>query len=117
MQQQAAPEKVRAWIAAAPAWLEVRVPSNAPDDSLAKRDAGERDAIMLAIELRADQLVVDDREGRKRAEERSIAVIGTLGVLREAATLALLDLRVAVERLRTTSYYVAPEVLKSLLED
>jgi hypothetical protein len=37
--------------------------------------------------------------------------------LKEAATLGLLDLRVSVERLQTTSFYVAPEVLRSLLND
>ena len=47
---------------------------------------------MLAAELR-DQLVVDDREGRRLAEERGITVIGTLGVLHEAAKLGLFDLR------------------------
>jgi predicted nucleic acid-binding protein len=46
----------------APDWLEIRTPVNAPDSSLTKLDPGERDAIMLAIELRADQLIVDDRE-------------------------------------------------------
>lgn len=112
-----APEIVRAWIGEAPAWLEVRTPLNAPDSSLSKLDQGERDAIMLATELRADQLIVDDREGRKQAEERHIPVIGTLGVLKEAATLGLLDLRAAVQRLQTTSFYVAPEVLKALLND
>jgi predicted nucleic acid-binding protein len=112
-----APDIVRAWIAKAPAWLEIRTPISASDPSLAKLDPGERDAIMLATELRADQLIVDDREGRKHAEERRIPVIGTLGVLKEAATLGLLDLRVAVERLQTTSFYVSPEVLKSLLND
>jgi predicted nucleic acid-binding protein len=69
------------------------------------------------MELQADQLVVDDREGRREAERRAIPVIGTLGVLREAATLRLLDIRVAVERLQTTSFYVAPEVLATLLKD
>jgi predicted nucleic acid-binding protein len=112
-----APEIVRAWIVKAPAWLEIRTPINSPDSSLAKLDAGERDAIMLATELRADQLIVDDREGRKQAEERRIPVIGTLGVLKEAATLGLLDLRVSMERLQTTSFYVAPQVLRSLLDD
>jgi len=72
---------------------------------------------MLATELRADQLIVHDREGRKQAEERRIPVIATLGVLKEAATLGLLDLRLSVERLQTTSFYVAPEVLRSLLND
>lgn len=112
-----APEIVRTWISEAPAWLEIRIPKDAPDPSLAKLDPGERDAIMLATELRADQLIVDDREGRKQAEERRIPVIGTLGVLKEAATLGLLDLRVSVERLQSTSFYVAPEVLRSLLND
>jgi predicted nucleic acid-binding protein len=69
------------------------------------------------MELQAEQLIVDDREGRREAERRAIPVIGTLGVLREAATLRLLDIRVAVERLQTTSFYVAPEVLATLLKD
>jgi len=55
-----APEIVRAWIGGAPAWLEIRSPIDAPDSSLANLDPGERDAIMLATELCADQLIVDD---------------------------------------------------------
>jgi len=88
-----------------------------PDSSLAKLDAGERDAITLATELHADQLIVDEREGRREAERLGIPVIGTLGVLRNAATLKLLDIRIAVERLRTTSFFIAREVLASLLKD
>jgi predicted nucleic acid-binding protein len=112
-----APEPVRKWIAQPPAWLEVRTPVNVPDASLAHLDAGERDAIMLAGELRADQLIVDDRHGRREAEKRGITVMGTLGVLREAAALGLVNLRSAVKRLETTSFYVAPEVLARLLKD
>jgi predicted nucleic acid-binding protein len=76
-----APEIVRTWTAQAPRWLEVRTPAKSADPSLARLDPGERDAIMLAAELNADQLIVDDREGRRLAEERGITVIGTLGVL------------------------------------
>ena len=112
-----APEMVRNWIMQMPAWLEVRTPVNAPDASLAALDPGERDAIMLAGELRADQLIVDDRQGRHEAEKRGIPVMGTLGVLREAATLGLLNLRIAVKRLEATSFYIAPEVLARLLKD
>ena len=72
---------------------------------------------MLAAELRADQLIVDDRQGRHEAEKRGIPVMGTLGVLREAAALRLLDLRAAVQRLEATTFYIAPEVLKRLLKD
>jgi predicted nucleic acid-binding protein len=112
-----APERVLAWIGQLPAWLEVHTPVNAPDALLVKLDPGERDAILLAGELRADQLIVDDRQGRREAEKRGIQVMGTLGVLREAATLGLLDLRIAVKRLQATSFYLAPEVLTRLLKD
>jgi predicted nucleic acid-binding protein len=112
-----APEVVRAWISQAPSWLDVRTPVHEPDASLAKLDAGERDAIVLASELHADQLIVDDREGRRHAEQRGIPVMGTLGVLREAANLGLLNLQTALVRLQTTSFYVAPEVIRRLLED
>ncbi len=112
-----APQAVRSLINQLPIWLEVRSLLAVPDSSLARLDAGERDAITIAAELHADRLIVDEREGRREAERRGIPVIGTLGVLREAAVLKLLDLRVAVERLQTTSFYVAPEVLASLLKD
>jgi predicted nucleic acid-binding protein len=115
--RRSAPEMVRSWMDQLPSWLDVRVPVNEPDALLAKLDPGERDAILLAGELRAGQLIVDDREGRREAEKRGIAVMGTLGVLQEAATLRLLDLRLAVKRLQRTSFYLAPEVMARLLKD
>src|SRR5579863_8290039 len=112
-----APEMVRNWMSQMPVWLEVHTPLNAQDASLAVLDPGERDAIILAGELRADQLIVDDRLGRHEAEKRGIPVIGTLGVIREAATLGLLDLRTAVKRLEATSFHIAPEIIARLLKD
>ena len=80
-------------------------------------DPGERDAILLAEELGADQLIVDDRQGRHEAVKRGILVTGTLGVMREAATLGLLDLAEAVRRLGATNFHIAPEILARLLKD
>lgn len=47
-------------------------------------DQGEAEAIILAQELRADWLLIDERLGRKAATERGLPVIGLLGVLRLA---------------------------------
>jgi predicted nucleic acid-binding protein len=58
--RRSAPEMVRSWMRQSPIWLKVCVPVNAPDVLLAKLDPGERDAILLAGELRADQLIVGD---------------------------------------------------------
>ena len=46
---------------------------------------GERDAILLAQELDADELIIDDMRGRREAQRRQIHLTGTLGVLRIAA--------------------------------
>jgi predicted nucleic acid-binding protein len=56
-----APEKVRNWISQLPPWVEVHTAVNVSDPSLAGLDPGERDAILLAMELGAEQLIVDDR--------------------------------------------------------
>jgi predicted nucleic acid-binding protein len=112
-----APEMVRNWISKLPSWVEVHTSVNVSDPSLAGLDPGERDAILLAWELGAEQLIVDDRQGRLEAQKRGIPVIGTLGVMREAATLGLLDLREALKRFQTTTFYISPDVLSQLLKD
>ena len=76
---------------------------------------GEREAIALAEQLSADQLIVDDMAPRREAERRGLIVIGTLGVLPEAAWEGLIDLRVTLERLGKTSFHISPELIQRLL--
>lgn len=42
---------------------------------------GESEAIALAVERRADQLLIDERQGRLTAEGLGIPVIGSIGIL------------------------------------
>jgi predicted nucleic acid-binding protein len=42
---------------------------------------GEAEAITLAIELRADRLLIDERKGRQLAAQQGVPVIGLLGVV------------------------------------
>jgi predicted nucleic acid-binding protein len=70
------PEPVRTWVAHPPAWFEVR----APEQPLAAT-ALPREAIVLAEELQADFLLIDERDGRRAARNRALAVIGTLGAV------------------------------------
>jgi uncharacterized protein len=44
-------------------------------------DLGEAEAIILALELKADLLLIDERRGRKLAMDYGLKVTGLLGVL------------------------------------
>jgi predicted nucleic acid-binding protein len=111
------PPPVRDWIANLPSWLDVRVTPNdeATVESLRALDAGEVAAILLAIELRADLLLMDDREGVIAARSQGFVVTGTLGVLSLAAERRLLNLAEAFERLKRTNFRFRQEIMDHLL--
>jgi len=78
------PEAVQQWMAQRTAWLEIRA-SRPPDAELARRlDKGEAEAIQLAIDLRADFLLIDEFCGRNIATACGLVVIGALGILLES---------------------------------
>jgi predicted nucleic acid-binding protein len=106
-------DEVRAFIATPPAWLEVRQPSSL--ESIAGLDNGELAAISLALELRADQLVIDETPGRRAALARNLRVIGTIGVLIAAAQRGLIDLEQAFEKIKLTDFWVSPRFLDERL--
>jgi uncharacterized protein len=53
-------------------------------------DPGEAEAIVLALELSADVLLMDERLGRAIAKDFQLAVTGSLGLLRDAKTQGLI---------------------------
>ncbi len=117
LQDPETPAAVRAWLADAPSWLQVHPLHSQPDPGLDYLDDGEREAIALAEELKADQLVVDEIDARKEAARRKLPFIGTLGILRRAAQLDLIDLRSTLARLELTSFYVDPDLIRSLVDE
>jgi hypothetical protein len=65
-------------------WLTIASPSNADlvNALLASGlHRGESEAIALAVERRAERLLIDERQGRLTAEGMGIAVIGSIGIL------------------------------------
>ena len=67
---------------------------------MSSHGAGEREAITLALEVRADVLLIDERAGRKEAEGRRIKVAGTLAVLLQASLRGFFELPEAMKQLR-----------------
>ena len=58
--------------------------------------------------------MIDDLKGRREAVHRGLTVIGTLGLLGEAARRNLLDLPQALADLQATNFHVSPELIEVL---
>jgi predicted nucleic acid-binding protein len=117
LQARATPPKVKAWIANCPDWLEVNQAAFPTDPSLMHLDGGERDAITLAENLRADLLLMDDLGGRQEAMRRNLKVTGTLTVLYLAAGRGLVeDFPATLQQLLQTGFRASPEIVQHFLD-
>jgi predicted nucleic acid-binding protein len=119
LQAQQTPETVRAWMQAAPAWVET-IPAHRPHfEQLVSSalDSGERAAIALALEIKADLMLMDERAGVEAARRLGINVTGTLGVLARGAERGLIRLPTSLEKLLATNFRVHPEIVRRVLLD
>jgi predicted nucleic acid-binding protein len=109
------PQEVRTWLADRPEWLHVQTPRESLPQLRGEIDDGEREAIALAVELRAGALLIDDRNGRRQAEALECPAVGTLGVLADAAERGFADLRAALDRLRSTNFRADRQFIEQIL--
>ena len=108
------PAPVREWLTSRPDWLQVCAPRHVGRSSV-PLGPGELEAIVLAEELKADALLIDDRDGRQEALRRQLNVLGTLRVLADASDHGLGDLRTMLDRLRRTNFRASNELFEWLL--
>jgi len=109
-----APEAVRGWLDPPPVWISIRSAS-AIDETLVL-GRGEVEAICLAQEIHADEILLDERRARKAAQERGLIVTGTLGVLEAAAKRHLLHLPEVIEKLEHTNFRIDPALVQEALK-
>lgn len=114
LQQPNTPSPVRDWAMSLPAWAIVRTPKTL--SLTLDVDPGELEAICLAQEIKADAVLMDDRAGRSAAVHCGVAVIGTVGLLEQAAARGLLDLPDVIDRLRQTNARLHPELIRAALQ-
>ncbi len=84
-----------------------------------KLDIGEAEAIVLAKELKAAFLIIDERKGRKIAEEKGLHIVGLLGVLISAKTKGYLkELKPLLDKLvYEIGFRVSEKLYKKILEE
>ena len=72
---------------------------------------------MLAQELSADLLLVDDKQARQAALNLGIEITGILGVLDRAAREGLVNLKTAIENLQKANFHIADDLVRKLVEE
>lgn len=81
-------------------------------------DRGESETIALAIDLKADLVLLDEREGRRTARRMGLQVMGVLGVLlaaKRAGWIQTLQPQLIALRQRA-GFYLSEEVFQKTLE-
>ena len=79
-------------------------------------DLGEAETIILARELHADWVLMDEKKGRRKLEQMGMSKIGTLGLLLKARQVGILSaIRPEIERLRHQGFSVSQAVTDAVL--
>lgn len=112
-------EEQKKWLSStAASWLEIKQVS---DQNLVQQfnivlDSGESEAIVLAKELKADAILIDEWKGRTIAIEQGLSVTGIMGVLLEAKQQDLISaVKPAIDNLMHKGFRISENVYKEVL--
>jgi predicted nucleic acid-binding protein len=101
------------------AWIQVieakdKLAVEVLEDDLGK---GESETIVLAREMQADWVLVDERLARRKLELLDLRTIGTLGILLKAKELGLLQtIKPEVDKLRARGFRLSRHVYEDVLQ-
>jgi uncharacterized protein len=103
-----------------PGWVRIQPATAIPDPVRANvaLDIGEAAAISLALEMKADAILLDERHGYEAATELGLIVIGLLGVLLRAKRTGHIEaVAPEIDRLhRDAKFWISGAVRRRVLE-
>jgi predicted nucleic acid-binding protein len=103
-----------------PPWIVVRGLAQpiASEILRASLGAGESEAMSLALEVKAELLIVDDRPARRLALNPGISVAGTAGILLRAKQLGFVpEVRPLLDEIIRRGFRLSPAIREKVLDD
>jgi len=116
LQQAGTPRIVRDWAIHPPVWIEVRAASLVQNPTLNDLDAGEREAIQLALDSGIGTILMDESDGRRAALLHRLKVTGTAAIIEKAAQIGLIDFRSTFARLEQTNFRLSASIREEFLK-
>jgi predicted nucleic acid-binding protein len=80
-------------------------------------DLGESETIVLAREINADWVLMDEKKGRRKLDQLGLRKIGTVGILLKAKEVGLLSIiRPELEKLRNKGFSLSNSLIEAVLK-
>jgi predicted nucleic acid-binding protein len=81
-------------------------------------DLREAETIVLASELGADWVLMDERKGRRKLAQLGLPKVGTVGILLKAKQMRLLDrVRPELDKLQREGFSLSQTVIDAVLAE
>lgn len=103
-----------------PEWIKIRTVQNKAQKNALSLilDKGEASSIALCLETEDSLLIIDEKKGRRIAQELGLEIVGTLGVILRAKEKGLINLTENVlEKLKNAGFWISPNLKAKILEN
>ncbi len=102
-----------------PEWVKVAEPKDIQKQQLItlQIDKGEASAIVLALEIAADLIILDDYKARTMASSLGLEITGTLGVIIKAKQNGLItSIKPFLKQLKQTNFRITDSLIEEALK-
>lgn len=102
-----------------PEWVKVKLIQNKAQQNALNLvlDKGEASSIALCLETDDSLLIIDERKGRRIAQELGIKISGTLGVILRAKEKGLINsVENILDKLEKAGFWISPNLKAKILE-